>query len=834
MNNVAVPSMYNDEFGSTSTYFQSRETDDPTDTTFKWNRRTDVLAGYQYFVGRPRLRLVRSIAEPCLGHDQYFPGDLVNDNYCFPWNNDEQGIDTMQTVPSTLNISGIPMQYNEFQNGGSSNMANIGNVPQAGYAYDLPTNRTETLTALDALHQSNEFLSLNTRAIVLEFVVVNRDINIVSSVKLTTEFTTSGLVVPSFFIRSVKFSQLEDGANDMVLMTAQMIMYCCFIIRVVTWIWSMCKMQPLIREIERHIMEDTRERREKNEILNNIVRIKEHRQSFQLEKERKAKKKKLNLLKKGIVYNSKKLRVMSAVREREGHTNKSMHQISHNTNSSNTSAISMSGGINHGIDLVESDYDYDEPSATKEVQIRANHSTKKCCGQRIKCPKLHLAPNTERHHWTTEDTCSPYEQDREDIHDVICRCKPLGRSGGCFACISRLFHCLHKCCCCRCCSDDCRLNVEETCDYLKDEKHEKVPTLSMVKVTSCKHMFQLICPCFRTPTHGATSNVNRIDSGGGRRRQRTSSVGESGTKMYNNGCDCSHQVLSRGYGTFFTQSLLFEIGLVATYITIVYFHVQESILFDKGLAQSITSGTPLSKSSRANLYNPSLHRYIRDNHWRVICIGVVASVTMIEWLVWLSKLSRTFSVLFMIVEDMFLRLMQFAIFFVTVSGVFGVFRYVVFGMEIGTFGLMDYLISPFKEINGERVVYTEMQSRANATLSSVVDTAFIFIMILLMANLLIAFMADAYGDMMQTGNARYAYNQFEAIKLARFAGHAGLAPLGVVDECHPMGKITSDLTYASSFRSKQKEEENRLASGEKKKKWKKGCCSFAVMRGFQY
>ena len=140
---------------------------------------------------------------------------------------------------------------------------------------------------------------------------------------------------------------------------------------------------------------------------------------------------------------------------------------------------------------------------------------------------------------------------------------------------------------------------------LKDEKHEKVPTLSMVKVSSGKHMFQLICPCFRTPTRGATGNVNRIDSGDGRRRKRTSSVGESGTKMYKSGCDCSHQVLSRGYGTFFTQSLLFEIGLVVTYIAVVYFHVQEFILFDKGLAQSITSGTPLSKRSRANLYNPS-------------------------------------------------------------------------------------------------------------------------------------------------------------------------------------------------------------------------------------
>ena len=72
-----------------------------------------------------------------------------------------------------------------------------------------------------------------------------------------TEFTTAGLIVPSFFMRSVKFHALEDGINDIVLLIMQGVMYVCFLIRLCTWFWSLCRMQPLIREIEKHITEET-------------------------------------------------------------------------------------------------------------------------------------------------------------------------------------------------------------------------------------------------------------------------------------------------------------------------------------------------------------------------------------------------------------------------------------------------------------------------------------------------------------------------------------------------------------------------------------------------
>jgi hypothetical protein len=266
---------------------------------------------------------------------------------------------------------------------------------------------------------------------------------------------------------------------------------------------------------------------------------------------------------------------------------------------------------------------------------------------------------------------------------------------------------------------------------------------------------------------------------------------------------------------------MFEMSLACFYTVIIALHIAE-----------YTGTTPLRDAVANDVYNSQVTLQIRNNGWRVNFIGFLASLTLVEWLVWMSKMSRTFSVLFMIVEDMFVRLLQFLVFFFILAASFGITRYVMFGNDVGTYGLTEYLVSPFKEINGERAVNMENLSRMNEQFSLLLDTVFILLMVLLLANLLIAFMADAYGDMMQTGNARYAYNQFEAIKLARFAGHSGMAPLGVADEKHPMGKIAISAHTSISFQESfglNKDEDHKAHEGFKKK-----CCTFAVMRGFQY
>ena len=681
-----------------------------------------------------------------------------------------------------------------YNDGGEGyNSASIGDVPEAGYVYDLPSNISLAKEELEKLKLSKTFLNLNTRAIVFEFVVLSRAINVISSVKLTTEFTTAGLVVPSFYMRSVKFSSLEDGADDMVLLVFQFIMYGCFCVRMSTWIWSLCKMQPLIRAIEEHINEETRFRL--SESSSNYMKQSMHKQK---EEEERRNSQNLNSL---LSHQSKESKdsFFDEITPNLGLGEE------HENDSSSSDDDDNSDNKNK-----EMESELAEEKMKKEFQYysRASHSSSsRMCGKRVKRPIVVLTPNRHRHHWTTEEIHSPYEQDSEDLTGIICRSK---KGSCCFQCTRCWLRVLSVC---HTCSSSTQDQIDDSLRKLNKPQPEVLPTLMLSKTDGLS-----TCQCLQL--NGSSSRKKR-------RNKESSSSSNCCIKCLVVLNPCSHRVLSRGYGTFFTQSMMYEIILIVLYGLITFHH-----LVEVSHQEDWINGLIQQK------FNPAYHRWIRNNGWRVNYIGALASITLLEWLVWFSKLSRTFSVLFMIVEDMFLRLIQFLVFIVTIVACFGIFRYVMFGMEIGTYGLFDYLVSPLKELNGESTVAADNLDRTNTRIMQVLDLGFIFIMVLLVANLLIAFMADAYGDMMQTGNARYAYNQFEAIKLARFAGHSGMAPLGVVDDDHPMGKIVNDSGSNASRRKKILGNASMRGllevDAEKHDKYPKKCCTFAVMRGFQF
>ena len=92
----------------------------------------------------------------------------------------------MQVKPKTLMFGGINVTFVgvkqvksmldifAYNDGGQGyNSASIGDVPEAGYVYDLPLNISLAYEELEKLKLSNTFLNLNTRAIVFEFVPVD-------------------------------------------------------------------------------------------------------------------------------------------------------------------------------------------------------------------------------------------------------------------------------------------------------------------------------------------------------------------------------------------------------------------------------------------------------------------------------------------------------------------------------------------------------------------------------------------------------------------------------------------------------------------------------------
>ena len=125
----------------------------------------------------------------------------------------------------------------------------LGKIPQGGYAIDIDMmNKTATFEMARSLKDAG-YISLNTIAVVLEFAVVNREINIITSSRFACEFSTSGYVVSSFRMRSSKLSNWNER-HDAMLLSLQLFLYFVFFIRVFAWIRSMCVLAPIIDHIQ--------------------------------------------------------------------------------------------------------------------------------------------------------------------------------------------------------------------------------------------------------------------------------------------------------------------------------------------------------------------------------------------------------------------------------------------------------------------------------------------------------------------------------------------------------------------------------------------------------
>lgn len=282
------------------------------------------------------------------------------------------------------------------------------------------------------------------------------------------------------------------------------------------------------------------------------------------------------------------------------------------------------------------------------------------------------------------------------------------------------------------------------------------------------------------------------------------------------------QTISRGYGSFVCQSKLWEICLMGLYGVLIGLHIRELLWYKR-------------VNLNATTYDNHLEASIFYSQLRVILLGLLSTLTLFEFMVWISKVYRTTAVLFMVVEEMFNRVFKFLVLMLFSILAFMMLRYSIFGMELGIHGLGDYFYSPFKELNGENTLDEVSKSGNNVDIENAIDTVFILFMVLLMANLLIAFMADGYGELTTSGYARYAYNQFEQIKLTRFATfhfEDAVETIGDLEKKQQEQQKYHESSANTLRRAVSLQEIEELGHKAKRKKCNK--CSFAMIRGFMF
>eukprot|EP00002_Diphylleia_rotans_P011439 TRINITY_DN2262_c0_g1_i1.p1 TRINITY_DN2262_c0_g1~~TRINITY_DN2262_c0_g1_i1.p1 ORF type:complete len:1597 (-),score=343.65 TRINITY_DN2262_c0_g1_i1:315-5105(-) len=160
-------------------------------------------ASYSYYrpVGGLRLRQLRSVFEPCRSYEPKNRNpDLLDAGispYCVrpfgPIDEDRNsfGPDSQYQYMSMSDAKGYPLygQLRIFYPGG-------------GYLQYLSANITEALEQIEEL-QSNYWVDLQTRAVVLEFLVANDNLDLLSSMSILYEFPVSGSVLSTVKVHTI-------------------------------------------------------------------------------------------------------------------------------------------------------------------------------------------------------------------------------------------------------------------------------------------------------------------------------------------------------------------------------------------------------------------------------------------------------------------------------------------------------------------------------------------------------------------------------------------------------------------------------------------------------
>ncbi len=746
----------NDIFNTLETESQSNG-DHPTSPAQQHGRAHKAVNGVSWVVGSARLRSVRSLATPCAegainpdALEKRYPGDGL----CLPWSGSGVGYRRhMQQQPEALVWANTTFHFTAFglDRGPISRLWSVdslggmvGRVPHAGYYTAIPpvssptSNKTQRLSA-SAL-QAAGFVNLNTRAVVVEFILFNREVNIISSVKLATEFTTSGLVVPSVRIRSCKLANLYSE-EDLWVLVLQVVVYMCFAVRVSAWLRSVCILPEIFEKIRFKVRQHQNRMKEQRAM---VQTAKDHRFSFRQQRDgrrfssgsgpgnmvQRHQSSTGSLRSTGssrAIDLGHQLRTLDAERDKRRFQKDSAaleatlhrkfpveeeHAVRHRAATTGNpphretktdgQQASRSQNLNdeHSQNLNDEHEDEVQACCVCCNFERVNRFSKGQ-GCRVAVPRIIIMHNGDEGA-THDDTYWDHESLPSRAYSHLHRPhKRLLRYPKWYVCTGgmqrRCFRCMLQCCrfsnraCCCCCPGTCVKHRAEFFDNLKNEmeKDKHVPVI----ITE-----RFLFTCGR----------------------------------------CSDSGFVKAYGSTICQYKLWEIMLLAFYLVVVGLHVFEGIWHVQG-----GRGFDLSAYTE---FNEELDSDIYLMQNRVVGFGWLTFFSLFEFMQWSSKLYRTSGVLFMIIEEMIARLARFFLFMVTVVMAFGILRYAIFGMEFGVNTFVDFILSPMLELNGDALVGAEYLPQHAENLANAIDIIYIFLMVLLMANLLIAFMADAFSD----------------------------------------------------------------------------------------
>lgn len=176
---------------------------------------------YNRLITPVQLRQIRVDTEDCLW-DRYQNGFSAP---CIPkYGSDvarKQDIANLTSIPSSVSEA---FQYTEGVSDSTEGIFSV--YPSGGYVIELPRNATATSEILSTL-KDNYWLDLNTRALLVEFVTHNADLDVLCLVRFTIEQSAAGSITTFFEFET--FKTLRELLQESALMVLLQIIVIGFI-----------------------------------------------------------------------------------------------------------------------------------------------------------------------------------------------------------------------------------------------------------------------------------------------------------------------------------------------------------------------------------------------------------------------------------------------------------------------------------------------------------------------------------------------------------------------------------------------------------------------------
>ena len=214
----------------------------------------------------------------------------------------------------------------------------------------------------------------------------------------------------------------------------------------------------------------------------------------------------------------------------------------------------------------------------------------------------------------------------------------------------------------------------------------------------------------------------------------------------------------RGYGSFCFDHQLYYLGMALMYIVSFLLHMLQI-----GMASHLFSSEENVYQDQGELFY-QVSRYTDIIKWRTAIFSLMLFFVWSEALRNVALLIPTLMKLMMIIQGMTYKLLSWFLLSIFLFFAFTSVQYITFGSEQGVKTATEFLVESFILASGQGEFQLHAENLTDTMFQTIAHVIFIILFPIIIMNLLIAFMSEAYESVKKSAASRFCYMQFEQVQ----------------------------------------------------------------------